>query len=82
LTPLEIEILLHYYYSSKDYPNLDAPLVKEIMDNFCKAGILIEWTNRTPRFYKNDDALELYVKTICAIPLPTQKWTIDVAAKI
>jgi hypothetical protein len=78
LTPLEVEILLHYYYSSaQDFKNLDCSAVKEAIDKFCEAGILTEWSNRTPRYYKNDEALELYVKTICAIPLPTQKWTIE-----
>lgn len=78
MTPLKIEILLHYYYSSQDFRDLGCTAVKEAIDKFCKAGILIEWANRTPKYYKNDEALELYVKTICAIPLPTQKWIINV----
>ncbi len=77
MTPLEVEILLHYYYSPHDYENLDAPAIKEAMEKFCKAGILTEWINRTPRFYKNDEALELYIKAICSVPLPTRKWIIE-----
>lgn len=39
-TPLYIEIALHYYCSSTDFPRLGAPAVDEAIANFVSAGLL------------------------------------------
>ena len=83
MTPFEIEVLLHYHYSPHDYPGLDSnPAVMDAVTKFCQAGILTEWTNRTPRFYKNDAAMKAYIDTITSIPLPKQVWIIPEQEKI
>ena len=40
MTPLKIEILLHYFYSTDDFPNIEQFGIREAIDEFCDAGIL------------------------------------------
>lgn len=40
--PLGIEILLHYYTTPGDYPNMEAPAVIELIAEFVNKGLLIK----------------------------------------
>lgn len=44
MSPLQIEILMHYYTRSTDYRNGDfaAPAVRESIDYFRRVGILVD----------------------------------------
>ena len=81
MTPLEIEILLHYYYSRDyDYTNLCSPAVREACERFVELGLLEEINScSTPlknKYIGNIDALEPYVKALCSVKLPVQTWVI------
>ena len=81
-TPLELEILLHYYITNSDYRELNAPAIKEAIEKFVKLGLLIDNRNNKndfchQQFRSNDEALSIYVETLLNVPLPKMKWTIE-----
>lgn len=79
LSPLEVEILIHYYCSNKDFRNIDAPAVDSAILGFVELGLLKRIDNRhlgDPRYEGNNNALKVYVDAICSVPLPELKWTV------
>jgi len=80
MTPLKIEILLHYYSKSGDYPNLDAPAVAMAIEELCTEGILykrLEFNSEKERKIGfTQDALAVYITELLSIPLPKQVWVI------
>lgn len=78
MTPLEIEILVHYYCSKTDFRNLNAPAVAESINNFVNLGFLqrsVFSLDNEPEYYGVLEAIEPYIEAICAVPLPTKKWS-------
>lgn len=78
-TPLEIQILIHYYVTGgEDYPNQDAPAVKDAIKEFIEKGLLERNPNhlKAPRYFGNHSALQPYIDALRAVPLPIQKWTV------
>lgn len=82
MTPLQIEILLHYWSRIDDVPNLDAPAVREAIDQFLVHGILEDVPEEPGRPYRkyrcNRAAMRVYVEALGAVPLPRQAWVIPV----
>ena len=80
MTPLEIEILLHYYCTRSDYRNGDfsAPAVRDAIDAFNGDLSLLcrEETLQPERTYKVTERGEAYIKFLCALPLPVCVWMI------
>jgi len=76
MTPLKIEILLWYYSSPHDYPNMGAPAVIEAIEEFCNAGILYYITNPNSdqKIGSFQDALDVYINELLQVPLPKQIW--------
>jgi hypothetical protein len=75
MTPLEIEIALHYYYTPLPYPNM--PMRDGIVDAFLAAGLLQPREGEYPpdwSKYERTDRLTAYCKALQAVPLPVQKW--------
>lgn len=87
MTLLQIEILMHYHCSSRDYRNGDhsAPAVREAIDFFLDSDMLRHEGFRPE--YNEDGSLlarykltsrgEAFVKFIQVIPLPTASWHFD-----
>ena len=81
MSPLEIEILIHYYCSPTEYRDgdLGAPAVRDAMREFVTLGlinVLPEPNEHGARYRGNSDALKPYVEALCAIPLPVQRWVL------
>ncbi len=79
MTPLEIEILLHYYGKAGDYHDGDFryPAVRNAITAFIDIGLLTTEPENgmyPHRTYHPTAGLRLYVETICKIPLPVKKW--------
>ena len=79
MTPLEIEILLHYYTRAVDYRDGDftAPAVRQALDSFYELGMLRHATRKSdsgPLSYEVTERAEAYIQALCALPLPVQKW--------
>lgn len=76
MSPLEIEILLHYHTTPGDYPRQDAPATKEAIAKFISHGILLDIPNDDAKYQVNRAASTVYVKAICDVHLPINIWVI------
>lgn len=77
MTPLQIDILLHYHCSGCDYREGDysAPAVREAIDWMRAESQLIENDNESARrCYKLSERGQVYVNALMAVPLPVQVW--------
>ncbi len=84
MTPLEIEIILHYYCSAEDYRNGDhsAPAVKCALNRFLEDGLLVHEGFNVERFddgrirarYKVTDRALTYIAALESVPFPNQVW--------
>ncbi len=72
-TPLEREILTHYWTTPGPFPR-NTPLICEITGVFIDAGILLRDDNGEVR--ANCDAMEPYMDALAAVPLPVMRWVI------
>ncbi len=79
MTPLKVEILLHYYSSPNDFRDLDAPAIKEAIDEFVGLGIMnyLPMNEYKRKIGIEQDALDAYVTAILSVPLPKQKWIVE-----
>jgi hypothetical protein len=72
ITPLHIEIALHYFKSqgadAGAYTGRDGDAVALICHELAEAGLL-EFTGGSEQ-WKATDAMRLYVESICSVPLP------------
>lgn len=79
MSPLEIEILLHYNCRAVDYREGDftASAVRRAIDWFKSSARLLE-TDKSgcARTYKLTPKGEFYVEALCSMPLPVEKYEI------
>lgn len=73
-TPLEREILTHFYVCGAPYDIKGSQLRLNIINRFVAAGLLIR--NPDGVVVGNDLALRAYMDALAAVPLPTQKWVV------
>ena len=78
MTPLGIEILMHYCTRGVDFERMDAPACRDTIANFVKLGLLSKEApcDRLPIYFATDGA-RLYLETLCKVPLPVRKWVIE-----
>ncbi len=78
MSPLQIEIMLHYHTRLGDYRDgdFDAPAVRDAMEDFVTVGLLRRTDNPIPAtpIYEATEATHVYVKALCAVPLPVKRW--------
>jgi len=76
MTPLQIEILMHYYTRPGDYREGDfsAPAVRETMEYFEDINLLkkipISSDTSDENLYKLDDRGKVYLEALMRVPLP------------
>jgi len=68
MTPLEIEVLLHYYSSPVDHPNKTTEAVNDIIDKFITAGIF----KLSRDVLVTTDRGKKLVVMLCETPFPEQ----------
>lgn len=82
MTPLQIEILLHYWYRTNQYRDGDfsAPAVKEALEMFVRHDILttsvISQVERKPKYEADREALQAYITALTNVPLPRRTWIV------
>lgn len=85
MTPLEIEILLHYYTTPGDYRNgnFSAPAVPEALTKLTHMDepLLTYDPNKTPR-YEITDRGSAYIQALTQVPLPMKAWVLPGCEKI
>lgn len=82
MTPLMIEIGLHYRCTLGDFRNGDfsAPVILPMLLDFVAAGLLEDaGIGVTPRF-KATEGLAIWVEALCRVPWPVQHWVMPEAA--
>lgn len=84
MTPLQIEILLWYHGRAEDFERLDAPAVREAVDEF--KGPLGMLELRAPagggdyRTYQLTERGRAYINALLMLPLPVCHWVIPAPA--
>lgn len=79
MSPLQIEILLHYHCKEGEYTNIGkSPAHDLAVANFVRDGYLKKGDNvGDPFLYKSTDKLHAYCNALCSVPEPTQKWVVE-----
>jgi hypothetical protein len=81
MTPLHIEIMLHYYAMGDDFMGGDfsAPAVREFVDWLNAKGMIEPSSRDRPVLvaYVITDKGRAYVDYLCAVPLPVVKYVIE-----
>lgn len=68
MTPLQIEVLLHFNATVEPHPRADAPAVAEALRIFSKDGMLSQGIDGE-RYFLTKEGQEL-VKRLCSVPWP------------
>lgn len=76
MNPLQIEIMLHYYYSTVDYRDLAVSAISDALDELAEARML-ENDRTDENLYCITSKGMFYVEYLCTIPLPTTGFRID-----
>lgn len=72
MTPLQIEMMLHFHCSPLPYPNR-SPAAEEALQWFRSEGLIESTGMGSVRLSERGDA---YVKFLIALPLPIANWQI------
>ena len=77
MTPLEIDIMLHYYARADDYRqgDFDAPAVRQAIDIFRGPLNLLEPAeDKSYANYRITERGKVFVQALMNVPLPVQTW--------
>ncbi len=75
MTPLAVQMLLHYWCCNEQFPNQTSQAQREAIRYFEKMG-LVSIDPATNVVTPNRDALNPYIEAVLAVPLPIQKWVL------
>jgi hypothetical protein len=78
VTPLYIEIALHYVCSTGEFSRKDAPACKEAIDSLREAGLL-RW-NDFDQQHEATEGLRVWVNALTRVPLPVIQWAIPLSS--
>lgn len=83
MTPLDLEVILHYHYSQEDFPRLvagdAAPAVIEAVSRHEGVGLLeLNPTQSVaqPSVYRITAMGRAFVQALCNTPLPVRCWKV------
>jgi hypothetical protein len=77
MTPLELTMALHYYYSTTDFRDGDfsAPAVRDAIEKFKKDNLITANSdNSKDSIYVATERLDVFVEKLCETPLPQLSW--------
>lgn len=76
MSPLQLQILLHYRGSATDFREGDfsAPSVREAIDWFKFEGMLAETNGDGYACYRLTQRANVYIDAMLELPFPEQKW--------
>lgn len=84
--PLEIQMALHFWtrptaYAEHEPEHRNSGAVKAILAWYVRDGFLeVIPVNEHGETYRATEALGVWVKALCAVPFPVQKWVIPTVA--
>lgn len=76
MTPLEIEILLHYHTRGVDYPTFDPPSQSNALDYFLSNEYLRDAGPAAHVRYRPTDKLHAFCSALCNVPEPVKVWEV------
>lgn len=80
MTPLQIQILLHYYCKATDYENFAPTANAEALEYFLENGYLekrpSEFRTAGEQRYTPTEKLTAYCDALCNVPEPTLRWVV------
>lgn len=79
MSPLQLQILLHYHCCCNDYPDLTPPAQREAIFRFVRDGYLekVDLHENMPAStpnYKATEKLHVYCEALCCVPEPRKVW--------
>ena len=74
MTPLEIDMMLHFYCRADSYPWRGAPAEQAALQRFREEGLVVEPLNVDK--VKLTDRGRAYVNFLMDMPLPVAKWSL------
>lgn len=74
MSPLEIEMLLHFHARADAYPWNGSPAESEALQRFRAEGLVMEPVNVD--LVKLSERGRAYIRFITTLPLPVANWTI------
>jgi len=74
MTPNDIEVLLHCYYSPEPHPRVDSTAVLESLRSMKQNGLI---EPRDTDVYHTTDRGAAHVKQLCSLAWPVQVWVND-----
>lgn len=76
MTPLKLQILLHYYAMATDYRDgdLSAPAVAEAVQDFLAGDMLQRGENSWGAAYSITERGRAHVENLCRLPFPILRW--------
>jgi hypothetical protein len=77
VTPLHIQIAIHYHCSTEQWPQLHIPVHLRYAIDLNEAGLLectAEEICGLPPKFRSTDGLAIFVNAICATPVPKLQW--------
>jgi len=79
MSPLQLQILLHYHCCVDDYPQLSPPAQQQALCYFIKSGFLkkTELHENMPAItpnYTATEKLHVFCEALCNTPEPRQIW--------
>lgn len=81
LTPLHLEIVLHYYSRAEDMTNATAPAVLGYTKHLLSEGILEDTDGHGPTSYRVSQKGEFWLMNLLCVPFPHQRWEIEWPSK-
>ena len=76
ITPLHIEIMLHYNCCEENFPRLNAPACQEYAKQLAVEGLLEEGVGSVYRVTSKGKAWVCY---LCMVPFPIQQWVLPIS---
>lgn len=77
VTPLHLQIAIHYHISPGQWPQLSVPIHRQYADDLKAAGLLrLKDSSGGGSFacYEKTDGLAVWIDAICATPFPVKQW--------
>lgn len=76
MTPLQLEILLHYYSRADDYRcgDFGAPAVRDAIEYFKREELIVAADPKQDRCYALGERGRVLVEAVRSVPLPERRW--------
>lgn len=80
VTPLHVNIALHYHTSVDQWPDLRIPIHERYANDLVNYGLLEKDPSHVGPFcasiYRKTPALAVWIEALCSVPFPVQQWVI------